>query len=155
MSSVTAVPLQPLPKGTVLKLWLGILFVVLLAVGLAWLGTSKLQFTQTDAGLSYRVIEEGEGDMITPDDLMRLHFEVSRANGTVISSTVRSGEPFEGTTNSFPLPGLQSLLLLMRPGGVYEAYTTPEQATGQPVPPGEPLTPGERLKFQFRVLGVS
>lgn len=155
MSSVTAVPLQPLPKGTVLKLWLGILLVLLLALGLAWLGTTKLQFSRTDTGLSYRVIEEGTGDTIGPDDLVQLHFEISRANGEVLNSTVRSGEPVAVTINNFPLSGLRSMFLVMREGGVYEAHATPEEATGEPVPPGTPLTPGEQLRFQFRVIDVA
>ncbi len=156
MSSVTAVPLQPLPRGTVLKLWLGILFVVLLAAGLAWLGTRSLQLSRTEAGIEYRVIEEGKGEPITPDDLALLHFEVSRANGELLNSTVRSGQPVEATVNDFRLPGMRNLLLLMREGGIYEAYATPEQATGgQPLPPGAPIVAGERLKLQFRVMQIA
>ena len=39
MSAVTAVPLRPLARGSVLKLWLGLGLLVLVAAALAWWGT--------------------------------------------------------------------------------------------------------------------
>lgn len=155
MSSVTAVPLQPLPRGTVLKLWLGILLVILLAVGLAWLGTSKLQFTTLDNGVRYRVIEQGTGEKVTPNDLVQLHFEVTKvADGRIILSSARTGQPENVTANSF-FPGLRDVMLELREGGVYQVYATAQEATGEPVPPGQPVQSDDELEFKLRVVRVA
>ena len=61
MSAVTAVPLRPLARGAVLKLWIGLLVLVLAAAGLAWWGTQGLQIVTLDSGVRYRVVEEGSG----------------------------------------------------------------------------------------------
>jgi hypothetical protein len=63
--SVTAVPLHPLSKGTIVKLWIGILAVLLLGAGLAWIGTSAQQYTTTESGLRIRTLKEGTGKTIT------------------------------------------------------------------------------------------
>ena len=36
MTEITRVPLQPIKKGSLTKLWLGVLLAVLVAAGLAW-----------------------------------------------------------------------------------------------------------------------
>ena len=51
MAEVTRVPLQPIAKGSVLKLWLGILAVLLIAAGLAWWAMPKgVEVTTLTAG---------------------------------------------------------------------------------------------------------
>ena len=58
--SVTAVPICPLSRGSVLKLWLGLLVLALLAAGLAWVGT-RASSARPPSGVQIQVIEEGEG----------------------------------------------------------------------------------------------
>ena len=70
--SVTAVPIRPLARGSVLKLWIGLLVLALAAAGLAWVGTAGQQVTTTASGLRYRVVEEGTGPTVTPADLVAL-----------------------------------------------------------------------------------
>lgn len=151
--SVTAVPLQPLPKGTMAKLWLGILFLALLGVGLAWLGTSPLQYSTTESGTRYRVLKDGKGEPVKPDDLIRLDFEIRKADGAIVESSARTGQPADVTVNSF-FPGLRDLMLEMREGGIYEAKMSAEKAVGQPIPPGAPVASGDVLDFRLRVASI-
>ena len=72
--SVTAVPIRPLGRGSVLKLWIGLLLLALAAGALAWVGTAGQQVFTTASGLRYRVIEEGTGPTVTPADLVALKY---------------------------------------------------------------------------------
>ena len=150
MSSVTAVPLQPLKKGSVAKLWIGLLVVVLLGIGLAWIGTAKQQVTEIANGVRYRVVETGEGPTATPADLVGLEFEIRKADGTVLDSTARSGQPLPVSVDS-PFPGLHDVILQMREGGVYQVWAPAQVALGQALPPGAPVANDEILEFRLRV----
>lgn len=150
MSSVTAVPLQPLKKGTIAKLWIGLLAVVLLGVGLAWIGTAKQQVSETSNGVRYRVVETGSGPTVTPADLVGLEFEIRKADGTVLDSTARSGQPLPASVDS-PFPGLREVILQMREGGVYQVWAPAQVALGQALPPGAPVANDEVLEFRLRV----
>jgi hypothetical protein len=57
--SVTAVPIRPLARGSLLKLWIGLVVLALGAAAFAWFGTKPFQVVTTESGLRYRVIEEG------------------------------------------------------------------------------------------------
>ena len=74
MSAVTAVPLRPLAKGSVLKFWLAVGLLVLVAAGLGWWGTSGLQRTAMPNGVSYQVIREGSGELISSADIAAINF---------------------------------------------------------------------------------
>ena len=150
MSSVTAVPLQPLKKGSMLRLWIGLLVVVLLGVGLAWIGTAKQQVAETSNGVRYRVVETGTGPTVTPADLVGLEFEIRKADGTVLDSTARSGQPLPVSVDS-PFPGLRDVILQMREGGVYQVWAPAQVALGQALPPGAPVANDEVLEFRLRV----
>src|SRR5690606_8998145 len=73
MSAVTAVPIQPLPKGSVLKLWIGVAVLVAAGLALAWFGTRGLQRERTEPGMQYQVVEAGDGPSITDADLVQFH----------------------------------------------------------------------------------
>ena len=53
MAEVTRVPIQPVAKGSLTKLWLGVMIAILLGGGLAWAAMPK--------GLSVDTIVAGEG----------------------------------------------------------------------------------------------
>ena len=65
MSNVTAVPIRPLAKGSIVKLWIALIVLVLAAGAIAWWGTAPLQVTTTQSGLRFRVIHEGTGEPAT------------------------------------------------------------------------------------------
>jgi hypothetical protein len=151
MSAVTAVPLRPLAKGSVLKLWIGLAVLLLLAIGLGWLGTRGLQRTVMANGVAYQVIREGEGDPVTAADVAAVHFTGRRENGEVIADT-RRDRPLEATPDNF-LPGVGEGLKLMRKGAVYRFWVPPSVWRGQ-VGQGAPFGPNETLTFDVQVIEI-
>jgi FKBP-type peptidyl-prolyl cis-trans isomerase FkpA len=152
MSEVTAVPIRPLARGTMLKLWLALAVLIAAAVGVAWIGTSAMQVTITPSGLRYQVVSEGTGPTVQQADLVRLHY-VGRANGTIFDSSVSRGQPMETGVTGI-IPGLGEALLLMRKGGKYRLWIPPQLAYGSQVPPGAPFGPNDTLQFEIEVIDV-
>ena len=152
--SVTAVPIQPLQRGAVAKLWLGLVLLVLAAVGLAWVGTADQQRITTASGLQYRVLEEGEGAPVTPADLVALRYKLRTADGTLVQDSDETGQPFvTGTEGVFP--GFSEGLQLMREGGRYMLWIPPGQHISQPLGPDAPFTPQDTLVFEIEVLQIA
>lgn len=102
--SVTTVPIQPIKKGSMIKLWLGIIVVVLVAAGLAFIGTQEAVATgatneqflannadeegviTTDSGLQYKVLKPGEGPSPIATDTALVKYEGSLRDGTVFDA---------------------------------------------------------------------
>lgn len=151
--SATTVPLRPLRRGTIAKLWAGLLLLALLGAGLAWAGTSPLQFSTTTSGLRIRTIEAGEGAVITPNDLAGLDMVGRLADGTVFHSSQQAGQPDVFSGANF-IPGLNEAILTMQNRGVYQVFIPPQLAYGATPPTGAPIPPDATLEFQVRVIGV-
>ena len=152
--SVTAVPIRPLSKGSIAKLWIGLAVLALAAAALAWTGTSGQQVTTTASGLRFQVIEPGEGPVVTPADLVALHYELSLEDGTVVQNSEQTGQPFvTGTEGLFP--GFSEGLQMMQAGGTYRLWVPPELGIEGPVPPGAPFDADDTLIFEVRVLEIA
>jgi hypothetical protein len=152
--SVTAVPIRPLARGAVLKLWLGLALLVLAAAALAWWGTAGMQVTTTDSGLRYRVLEEGEGPTVTPADLVALRYELRTEDGELIQDSDQTGQPFvTGTEGLFP--GFSEGLQLMRAGGRYKLWIPPGLHVQEQLPPEAPFTAEDTLVFDIEVLQIA
>jgi FKBP-type peptidyl-prolyl cis-trans isomerase FkpA len=152
--SVTAVPIRPLSRGSVLKLWLGLLVLVLLAAGLAWFGTRALQRETLPSGVQLQVIEAGEGNMVTPADLVALRYRLTKTDGTLIQDSDDTGQPFvTGTEGLFP--GFSEGLQRMQQGGRYRLWLPPGQHVQGPLPPGAPFTPEDTLVFDIEVMQIA
>ena len=98
--SVTAVPLQPLKKGSVVKLWIALALLAALAAGLAWWGTSAFQTVTTTSGVGIRTLRAGSGAKITPADVVALHYKLHAKSleSPVIQDSRETGQPFVTTT---------------------------------------------------------
>lgn len=152
--SVTAVPLRPLGKGTVLKTWLGLLLLVLLGVGLAWIGTARQQITELADGISYRIFESGEGDPVTAQDVASVHVETRSPRGEILESTQQAGRPAPLTAETAP-PWLGDVFLQMRKGGAYQLWVPARVLlAGQPVPPGGQIKEDDLIEFRLRVVDI-
>ena len=152
--SVTAVPLHPLTKGTVAKLWIGLLIVVLMGVGLAWLGTRSQQYITAENGMRYRIVEAGEGNPVTPADIAMTELELLGPRGEVLQSTRESGRPAPLMAQNTPT-WLAPLVPELRKGGSYQLFVPARDIfEGQPPPPDFPLQPGDTAEIRLRVVDI-
>jgi FKBP-type peptidyl-prolyl cis-trans isomerase FkpA len=125
--SVTAVPIHPLKKGSVLKLWLGILLLALLAAAAAWWTTGKLRFTKTESGLEYQVVANGDGDRPGAGDIASINYAML-SGGRVLESN-RGRPPLEQPIDQLP-PFLSEALQLMSKGATYRIRVPEELSRG-------------------------
>jgi FKBP-type peptidyl-prolyl cis-trans isomerase FkpA len=154
MSAVTAVPLPPLTKGAVLKLWIALAVLVLAGAGLAWVGTGGMQRTTTKSGVQVRVVDAGRGDPVTRADLfaLRLEVRVGGPTGQLLSDPSQS-QPAVASMDSLP-PGLSEGLQSMREGGHYQLWVPQRLALPNGPPPGAPFGADDKLFFNVNVLQI-
>ena len=142
--SVTAVPLRPIRKGSVLKLWVGLGLLAAGAAGIAWATTGSMVpatpaaflaanadeegVVTTPSGLQYKVLQEGQGPKPTPRDVVQVQYEGRLTNG----ETFDKSEP--GQPAVFPVmgvvPGFAEAVQLMSRGGKLRIWLPPELAYG-------------------------
>ena len=99
--TVTAVPIRPIAKGSVLKLWIALLVLTAAAIAFAWYGTQGQQVITTESGVRYRVLEEGSGPTVTPNDAVALRYKLheNSLDSEVIQDSDQIGQPFVSTTS--------------------------------------------------------
>jgi len=148
--TVTAVPIRPLKKGSVLKLWVGILFLVALAAAAAWFTTARLHFETTASGLQYRVIETGEGPSPGATDLALINYTGRLEDGTVFDSNA-GGQPVPLPVNG-SIPGFSEALQLMRKGATYRLRIPPNLAYGPTGAGGGVIPPNATLEFDVTLV---
>ena len=133
--SVTTVPIQPIKKGSLTKLWIGLALVLLVAVALAWMGTkdavlngaSNDQFlaaiatedgvVTTESGLQYKILKPGEGPSPNATDTALVKYEGRLRDGTVFDANEQAPMPVGAV-----VPGFSEALQLMQKGGEYRIW---------------------------------
>ncbi len=132
MTEVTRVPIQPIAKGSLTKLWLGVAVAILLGGGLAWAALPKT--------FSIETIAVGEGDNPQVGDMAFVKytgklaatgevFDESRDIPLPVDGIFPEGTPFpveEGET----IPGFFKGLQQMQKGGKYSLFIPSEDAYG-------------------------
>ena len=84
MTEITRVPLQPIKKGSLTKLWLGVAVAVLLGAGLAWAAIPK--------GLDVETVTAGTGDSPKMGDVVFVNnINVPQSAGWVRNELLLSG----------------------------------------------------------------
>jgi len=149
--SVSQVPLRPLKRGSLAKLWLGILLLVGAALLLAWAGAGAMRGETTASGLQFRTLQAGEGPLIKPVDGVVIEYEGRLENGTVFDSS--RGEPVPMIAGQV-IPGFAEGLQMMQKGGRYTIRIPAELAYGASPPPGSPIPPNAPLEFDVHVVQV-
>ena len=77
-------------------------------------------------------INPNEDTRIAHSSLVKLHFEVSLENGTIIDSTFNRDAPVSLTIGDESLlPGFEQVLMNLRAGDTRTAHLEPEQAFGE------------------------
>jgi FKBP-type peptidyl-prolyl cis-trans isomerase FkpA len=141
MSSVTQVPLRPLKRGALAKLWLGLLLLIAAALLLAWAGAGQT------GGVRVKTLAPGSGPTITADDGVLIEYEGKLDDGTVFDSSAGRGPAF------FPVggvvPGFSQALQKMQKGGRYE-FTLPSDLAYGDTPPAARSRPAPTCTSPFR-----
>ncbi len=120
--SATAVPIQPLKKGSLTKYWAAIALVLAMGGGLAYWGTSDVRqefgdVVTTSSGLRYKIIEAGEGPNPTDNDVVLVSYKGMLKDGTVFDQNPQAGFPVTGV-----VPGFSEGLKIMQRGGKYRLW---------------------------------
>ena len=149
MAEVTRVPLQPVSRGSLVMLFLGILIGLAIAAAFAWYTAPK--------GVSIDEIRAGTGESPTANDVVFVHYTGKLADGTVFDQSQPIPLPVQGILpegTPLPLenmvPGFREAALQMQRGGKYKVEIPAEKAygaegrinpqTGEGVPPNADLT---------------
>jgi len=145
--SVSQVPLRPVKRGALAKLWLGILLLIAAGLLLAWAGAGQT------GGVRVKTLEAGSGPVITAADGVLIEYEGRLEDGTVFDTSAGRGPAF------FPVggvvPGFSQALQKMQKGGRYEFTLPSELAYGETPPAGSPIPPNADLHFKVHVLEVA
>lgn len=155
MAEVTRVPLQPLQKGSLVRLWLGILAVVLAGAALAWFTVPK--------GVSLTTITAGLGNSPQKGDVVFVkyvgtfedgeEFDRSQDIPVPIPGILPEGTPMLVEEGSL-ISGMVEGLLKMQKGGKYTLFIPSDKAYGANPPPGSPMPPNANLIFEVELVDI-
>jgi FKBP-type peptidyl-prolyl cis-trans isomerase FkpA len=148
MVEPTRVPLQPIRKGSLVKVWVGVILVILAAAALAW--------WTVPAGIKLTEIVPGAGPSPTKDDVVFIDYVGKLPDGTVFDQSHPLNLPVQGIIpegTPMPvtgvIPGFTDGLLRMHKGGKYELFIPADKAYGASPPPGSPIPPDSDLTFEI------
>ncbi len=152
MTEITRVSLQPIKKGSLTKLWLGVLVAILLGAGLAWAAAPK--------GAGLEVLEAGNGQSPQMGDVVFVNYVGTLEDGTEFDRS----RPLPIPPGFFPegspllleqdaiIPGFLDGLSRMEKGGKYLLTIPGDQAYGAEPPPGSDIPPNADLTFEVEVV---
>lgn len=152
MTEITRVPLQPLPKGSITKLWLAIGAALALAGGIAWAAAPE--------GVDVETLTAGTGARPSADDIVFVRY-TGKLAGTdeVFDKSQELPLPVQGIfPEGVPLPlntmipGFRDGLLQMQKGGKYRLEIPSDMAYGATPPPNSPIPPNADLEFQVELV---
>jgi FKBP-type peptidyl-prolyl cis-trans isomerase FkpA len=156
MTEITRVPIQPVAKGSLTKLWLGVVLAVAVGAGLAWAAVPR--------GVDVDVIAEGTGPMPKDGDVLFIEYKGKlAADGTVFDESRDIPLPVEGIFpkgTPFPIeegatiPGFFEGLKQMQKGGKYTLFIPADKAYGAEPPEGAPIPPNADLEFEIEVIEI-
>ena len=122
--------------------------------GKVWLDANAVKegVNETESGLQYRVIKEGEGAKPAATDKVKVHYTGKLTDGTVFDSSVENGQPAEFFLNQV-IPGWTEGLQLMTVGSKYELYIPHNLGYG-PRGSGAVIPPYATLVFEVELLEI-
>ena len=135
MSTVTAVPLQPVKRSYLVYLWVGIALACIAAFALARQSDDFLTrnarargVVTTPSGLQYKVLKPGAPGAARPtdSDVALINYEGKLLNGTVFD---KSQQPIPMPVAGV-VPGFSEALKLMPKGSKYRVWIKPSLGYG-------------------------
>jgi FKBP-type peptidyl-prolyl cis-trans isomerase FkpA len=131
MTEITRVPLQPIAKGALGKLWIGVAAIALAAGGVA--------YATMPASVKVDTVVAGSGPSPTIADVALINYKGTLPSGKVFDQQERAVFPLEGV-----VPGFTKALEQMQRGGKYKVLIPSSLAYGAQqageIPPNTDLT---------------
>lgn len=156
MTEITRVPIQPVAKGSLTKLWLGVILAIAVGAGLAWAAVPR--------GLDLDTITAGVGPLPKEGEVVWIKYKGKlAADGTVFDESREIPLPVQGLFpegTPFPIeegaaiPGFFEGLKQMQKGGKYNLFIPADQAYGAEPPPESPIPPNADLEFEIEVVDI-
>ncbi len=107
---------------------------------------------ETESGLQYEVVEEGDGSSPAPTDEVTVHYVGTTIDGETFDSSRERGQPATFQLNKV-IPGWTEGLQLMKEGAHYKFYIPSDLAYGsRGAPPA--IEPNSTLIFDVELLEV-
>jgi FKBP-type peptidyl-prolyl cis-trans isomerase FkpA len=117
MTEITRVPLAPVAKGALSKLWIGVILAVALGGAVAY-GTRQ-------KGLQVDTVTAGKGASPTASDYVLINYVGHLVNGKEFDRGEKMPIPVQGV-----IPGFSKALQLMQKGGKYHVFIPARLAYG-------------------------
>lgn len=156
MTEITAVPIKPVAKGSLTKLWLGVALAIAVGAGLAWAAVPR--------GVDIDTEIAGTGPTPKAGDVVFLKYKgMLASDGTVFDESRDIPLPVEGIFpegTPFPIeegatiPGFFEGLQQMQKGGKYTLFIPADKAYGAEPPQGAPIPPNADLNFEIEVIEI-
>jgi FKBP-type peptidyl-prolyl cis-trans isomerase FkpA len=137
MTEITRVPLQPIAKGALGKLWLGVLAALLIAGGIAW--------ASVPVGVKVETLVAGKGVSPTRDDVVLINYKGMLDDGKVFDEGKQAPLPVDGV-----IPGFTQALEQMQVGGKYRVSIP--AALGYGGEQAGEIPPNSDLTFEIELL---
>jgi FKBP-type peptidyl-prolyl cis-trans isomerase FkpA len=139
MTEITRVPLAPIAKGALTKLWLGVAAAALAAGGVVW--------ASMPPGVSVETVTAGKGASPGATDVVTINYKGTLPDGSVFDEGKAAKLPMTGI-----IPGFVKALEKMQVGGKYKTLIPAEMAYGKEGAPGIP--PNTDLTFEIELLKI-
>ena len=177
MTEITRVPLKPVAKGSLTKLWLGVAGTIAIGAGLAvaaspieWGNVEVIEtVAATEPGgqsgkLTIETLVEGSGPVAAEGQVVFVNYKGFLADGTQFDESqpipwpAPGVFPAEGTP--FPIedgatvPGFFKGLQRVQKGGTYKLSIPSALGYGNEPRPGSPIPPGADLVFELEVIEI-
>lgn len=156
MTEITRVPIKPVAKGSLTKLWIGVILAVLVGAGLAWAAVPR--------GLNVDTVVAGTGPTAKVGEVVWVKYKGKlAADGKVFDESQDIPLPVQGLFpegTPFPLeegatvPGFFQGLQQMQKGGKYTLFIPSDLAYGATPPQGAPIPPNADLIFDIEVIDI-
>lgn len=131
MTEITRVPLLPIAKGSLAKLWIGAIVAIAAGAALAWFAMPSM--------VSVKTIKAGEGPSPTLSDVAIIKYKGMLKDGTVFDQQEQAPMPLQGV-----IPGFSKALMQMQAGGKYRIVIPAKLGYGDrqvgPIPANSDLT---------------
>ncbi|WP_260928637.1 FKBP-type peptidyl-prolyl cis-trans isomerase [Novosphingobium sp. 9] len=117
MTEITRVPLQPVAKGSLGKIWGGVVVLAIAAAGIA--------YATVPASVKVVTLSKGQGDSPTVDDVVLINYKGMLPDGQVFDQANQVPMELNGV-----IPGFAKALVQMQRGGKYEVKIPSSLAYG-------------------------